>query len=130
VASTLSALLLLAVTAAGGQRPGSAQFLVSVRVVAPMRARAPAAVALDGATATPAPSGDHWVVRLTPSATLRGAEPGVLVGIPGQEMRPCGGGPDVRCEVAVTPAAGAETAGPVVALVFVPDGAPPAIIER
>jgi len=131
VASTLSPLLLLAlVTASGGQRPGSAQFQVSVRVVAPLRASAPATVTLGRADAAPAPSGDRWVVRLAPSATMRGGTSGVLIGVPGQAMRPCEDEPDVRCEVTVTPAPGAQPANPVVALVFVPDGAPSAIVEH
>jgi len=131
VVSTLSPLLLLAlVTASGGQRPGSAQFQVSVRVVAPLRASAPATVTLGRADAAPAPSGDRWVVRLAPSATMRGGTSGVLIGVPGQAMRPCEDEPDARCEVTVTSPTSAEAGGPMITLVFVPDGAPSAIVER
>jgi hypothetical protein len=126
--TTLPALMLLAVLAAPvGQRPGSAQFQVSVRVVAPMRANAPAAVTLGPATAIRGASGDCWIVRLAPSASLPGGGSGVLIGAPGQAMRPCGGEREPRCQVTVEPASGAGT---VVALVFVPDGAPSAIVER
>ncbi len=124
-------LVLLAVaTAPGAHRTGSAQFQVGVQVVAPLRASAPATVALGAAAAAPAPSGDGWVVRLAPSATIRGGASSVLIGIPGQAMRPCGTEPGTTCEVAVTPPAGAESGSLVVTLVFVPDGAPSAIVER
>jgi hypothetical protein len=142
VASTLPVLALLAaVTATGGQPRGSAQFQVSVRVVAPMRARAPAVAELHrpaSPTGTAAgapyvlPAGGQGnqrsvVARLVPTVALRGGTAAALIGVSGQRSVRCADG---GCELALshvaTTAADAET----VVVTFLPDGAPTGLIER
>jgi hypothetical protein len=143
VASTLSVLVFLAVvTAPGAQRTGSAQFQVSVRVVAPLRASAPDTVELRqtgdlsqavngvrlGATTKGHGRAEAVVARLTATASLRGGTAAVLIGLPGGPAQTCPDGG--ACELALARAAGGAAAGEAVVVTFLPDGAPSALVER
>jgi hypothetical protein len=129
VNSTVAALALLAAAAGPGVRhTGSAQFRVSVNVVAPLSASAPEIVTLSPDAAGSSSSG--MVAHLPLRSSIRGGQSAVLVGAPGGAMRGCSEAVNAGCEVAVPSSPAAEPVSPVVVVAFVAGGAPPASVGR
>lgn len=136
--SIAAALALVALGAGpGAQRTGSAQFQVSVRVVATMRASAPATAELrlaapsplrvNSATPTVTRRGEEAVVaRVSPTMALRGGEAAALIGVAGGPASRCPDGS--ACEVVLSRIS--RDADEPLVLTFLPDGAPPALVER
>lgn len=142
--STAAALALLALAAGpGAHRTGSAQIQVSVRVIAPMSASAPSVAELRAVEAAMTPTvnvtlraqpaeqradGQRVVARLFPTAARRGGAPGALIGVVGGPSQRCADAG--ACEVSFTRAATDAADDRTLVVTFLPDGAPPSLVER